>query len=273
MLRKRKQFLQGGSTVSYFVENLGLKLFGQSACNDMLGCILLRFYWGNMMRVPFVFALALTIPSASLSATFFTSAVNWEAAAGPTAAVVLPDSTGGVSSISAGDLTFSISGSATNMLTGPNDDYWSTVIPGNDLAISGPEDFTISFGTAVNAFSFLMHEPTLGTPPGPTNPDTCNTTCFNSLFNFALYSGATLLGSFNFDAADDAAQFVGFTSATAFDRVVVDDVRGTSDNEFFGQFRVSAPLAPVPLPTSLPLLAGGLFGFGYLAKRRRSKKT
>ena len=195
--------------------------------------------------------------------TFTTSQVAWDAAMSSTTAIPLP-STASTDSFAAGDLTFTKSGSATNLIVGPNADTWSTLISGLDLAISSPEDVTIDFGTAVTGFSFLLHEPTQSTG----QQDGCNTTCFQTTFNFELFDGAISLGDFNFDPLDDVANFIGFISyGAAFDKVVINDVTNTSDNEFFGQFRTG--VAAVPIPAPLALFLTGLVGLGIMGRRRK----
>lgn len=211
------------------------------------------------MRSLFMAATACLAATSVSAATFHTDVLSWEAAMVSTTSVALPV-TGATSSFTAGDLTFTKDGSATNLIVGTPDE-WSTVIPGNDLAISSPEDVRIDFGTAVTGFAFLLHEPT--TSAGLT--DACNATCVESSFTFKLFAGASEIGSFDFDPANDVANFVGFSSAIAFDRVVIDDVTNTSDNEFFGGFRTGI----VPLPAGLPLLLAGLGCLGVTRKLRK----
>ena len=86
-------------------------------------------------------------------------------------------------------------------------------------------------------------------------------------FNFKLFNGASEIGSFNFDPVNDIANFVGFSSLVAFDRVVVDDVTNAIDNEFFGEFKTGS-IAVVPLPAGLPLLMAGLAALIAIRRRR-----
>lgn len=221
----------------------------------------MKQFYTNLFATTFA---ACSVAGAVSAATFYTDVVTWEAAMSSTSPITLP-TTSSTSSFVAGDLTFSISGSATNLIVGGSVD-WSTKIAGDDLAISSPEDVQIDFGTAVTGFSFLVHEPTTN---GGYVSDSCNTVCVETTFNFKLFDGASEIGSFNFDPLNDVANFVGFSSLLAFNRIVIDDVTNTSDNEFFGEFRTGS-IAAVPLPAGLPLLLVGLGALAAIRRRRRS---
>lgn len=141
---------------------------------------------------------------------------------------------------------------------------WSTLIPGNDIAISGPESFEVSIKLpgGVSAFGFQLHEPT--TPSGPP-PDTCNfPTCPDSTFELTLFSGVALVDSVLFNPEDDMLTFFGVDSDMVFDRITVVEVIGNADNEYFGEF--FAPV--VPEPSALALLGLGLVALGFLRVRR-----
>ena len=161
---------------------------------------------------------ALSGPAAA--ATFHTSQASWDAKTDSETAVVLPP-TGSVTSFTAGDLTFSRTGGSSNLIVGTRAD-WSSVIAGDDLAVSGPEDVLIDFASAVTGFAFLLHEPTVNN--GPSNlTDSCNATCVDTEFVFRLFLGGSQIASFNFNPADNIANFVGFTHRGGFDRLVIDD--------------------------------------------------
>jgi len=153
-----------------------------------------------------------------------------------------------------GDLFFGVFGTAV-----PD---WSTLLPGNELAISGPESFKVSVPAPIYALGFDFVEPNVSN----VAMDGCNAPCFDSTFMVTLLSGgAPILGAtFNYNAADATAAFVGVWTDFAFDGVRIDDVTGTIDNEFWGEFYTGTE--PVPEPGTLLLLGGGLLG---LAARRR----
>lgn len=211
-------------------------------------------------RIATLAAITCLTANVASAATFYTDQTSWESAMSSTSSIPLPV-TASTTSFSAGGLTFTVDGSATNLIVGVADE-WSTVIPGNDLAISNPEDFKIDFATTITGFSFLLHEPTTS----DVKQDGCNAACVETTFSFKLFSGANQVGSFSLDPANDVANFVGFSSLSGFDKLVVDDVTNAIDNEFFGNFRTG--VATIPLPAGLPLLLAGLGALGFVARRK-----
>ncbi len=205
----------------------------------------------------FLTCLSLIIPMSANAATFFSDASSWNAAMSSTTSIQLPASQAG--DFSVGGVSFLRDGAATQLLTGGLPDTWSTVIDGIDLAISAPEDFKVQFANPVTGFSFAMHEPSTFTGAASI-VNSCNAVCFDSEFKFELSAAGTVIDSFQFMPVDDIRNFVGFSSATAFDTLVVTDLTGTIDNEFFGEFKVGS-IAPVPLPAGMWLMLGGLGAF------------
>lgn len=166
-----------------------------------------------------------------------------------------------------GDVTFSTTAfsTSTDIFFGGNN--WSTLISGNDIAISGSEnlDIAINLGLNVTSFGFDFHE--------PSNTDQLtngtNTPYFHdSLFTIEIYDGAALVDSTTFDPANDTLLFFGLTSDMGFDSVrITEDLAGqtynngidiSNDNEFFGEFYAAVD---VPEPSTLLLLSAGLIAF------------
>lgn len=180
-------------------------------------------------------------------------------------------------SASTGD--FSLGG--LNFITEPPASFnrsrnWSTVISeAFDLAINGREQFNIESAGPIFSIGFDFHEPILSTPPGPTDPDTCNTvaaSCIPSEFEVTLLNGAAIVDSFQFQSPTPhnnnlLLQFVGVGSSDPFDRIEIRELVGTADNEFFGNFLIGR--TPVPEPATLLLLGLALAGLGIVKGRAR----
>lgn len=133
------------------------------------------------------------------------------------------------------------------------------------IIISGDENFNldVTFATSIFAFGLDIYEPT-----STAGFNGCNVTpCVDSTFAIRFLAGTTLLDTISIAPQDNALDFIGYRSATAFDRIEVRETSGSNDNEMFGNFVTSsAALAPVPLPASGALLLAGV----ALLVRRRS---
>ena len=133
-----------------------------------------------------------------------------------------------------------------------------------DLGLNGPENFDVLVDRPAFAFGFDFHESSLTTPPYNSFPDTCNTpVCIDSVFQINLFFDANLVGVEQFSRDDDVLTFVGISSTAAFNRIEIREIVGNSDNEFFGNFMIAAP---VPAPATILLLM-----LGMLAIARRNQ--
>jgi len=173
----------------------------------------------------------------------FLSATCAKSATGP-----LP-SLGYVSSAEVGSLTFSnVSGSSDpsvalafgiNELPRSPEDFWTTLLPGVDLAVSGFEDVNIVFDGPTNSFGFDFAEHmTIPSEEGSLCGGAAG--CTDSIFTVSLFLDGTPVDSFSFNAPNDVASFVGVSSAAAFNRAEIRESRtqGGMENDYYGQFYV-----------------------------------
>jgi hypothetical protein len=151
---------------------------------------------------------------------------------------------------------------------------WTTLLPGVDIAISdGPggspdESIDITFASAVYSAGFDFSEPSLD----GIVQNGCYTACVDSTFEVTLKDGATTVGSFQFNAADDTAAFVGVWSDVAFTALEVREIVGTDDDEFYGRVYTGNTPA-VPEPATLALLVPALAGLAHLGNRRARRES
>lgn len=175
-----------------------------------------------------------------------------------------------------GDLTFStaLSSLSGSIVFG----NWSTLIPGNEIAISGAENLrvTINLANTINAFGFDIHEPSqIRDSQHNTAIDTTNTSiAHDSTFTVELFNSGVSLGSSSFNPVDDILAFFGLISSSGFDRVDITEnlssvitggIDANHDNEFYGQFY--GAVTSVPEPSTLALLSIGLLGTGRRLRR------
>lgn len=219
--------------------------------------------------VPFALAsCVLAVPAGAV--TIIGDEATFQATAGATAEAPIPNlgPQGGPTTV--GNLTFSVHFGATDyFLGGGAGPEWSTLIAGNDIAVSGPEHLRIQSAHDMTAIGFFFHQPTAA---GPGSTDTCNAPCFDSLFDFQFNRGGVLVDIVAGFAPGPGLSYLGFDVGAAFDEVLIFDITGTIDNEFFGGFSTAAATAAVPLAPMLPAALAGLLTLGWAGRRRGSDK-
>lgn len=146
---------------------------------------------------------------------------------------------------------------------------WTGLLPGHDIAVDGSEYLGVATATPVHALGFDFVEPDIPLGQDPGNIGSCwDRVCVDSTFRVQLFLQNRSVGSFEFNAPDNVAAFVGMASDTPFDYVVVSEVIGSGDDEYFGHVYTSATAA-VPEPATWMLWgAAGLL----TAVRRRPRR-
>ena len=144
---------------------------------------------------------------------------------------------------------------------------WTPLLPGNDFAFDGKEEFNVVPSAPVYALGFDMVEPSCGGWGGG-----CGTaSCIDSTFKTTLLDSAGgSIDSFTFNAPNDVAAFIGVSSTTPYNTVQVREIVGARENEYFGHFYTgSARGMTVSEPGQGVLLLGGLAAVVGIVRRRQ----
>ena len=215
-------------------------------------------------------------PSSQAALVTFTDETSFLLATGATAEPAIPNDGLVPTPQTLGNLTFTLGPGATQLFFGtaggipgvPGD--WSSLIPGNDIAISGVENLNIDLAETMVALGFQFHEPGINNSRGTDGCFVAPTPCTDSTFQVSLFDGATPVGATTFNAPDDVLSFFGVLTdgSMAFNRVEILELNDTIDDEFFGQFYTSRlPSVDAPEPTTLLLMGLGLAGLGFARRR------
>jgi hypothetical protein len=140
-----------------------------------------------------------------------------------------------VSSYTLGSVTFGLTLGSDNVFMGAagttTEPDWYPPTPGNDMAF-GWERFQVSTSGPVYSFGFDIVEPDVTMPDFGGTPE-------ESTYEFLLFNGTLHVGTVLFDGTkipNDVQTFIGVWSDKPFDRVVINDLSGSDDDEFLGEF-------------------------------------
>lgn len=138
-----------------------------------------------------------------------------------------------MSSYTLGSITFGLTFGSNNAFIGGGGVIpdWYPETPEHDMAF-GWERFQVTTAAPVYSFGFDMVEPDATMPDFGGTPE-------ESTYEFLLYNGPLLVGHVTFDGTaipNDVQTFIGIWSDKPFDRIVINDVSGSDDDEFLGEF-------------------------------------
>jgi hypothetical protein len=207
------------------------------------------------------------LPVGATTITTFSDKTTFLAGTGATSATgALPNlgliSGGASASQTVGSVTFTITAPSTELYVGTLGlpfSTWTTLLPGNQIAISGVKNLNGTLAGPVYAYGFDFVAPLLDSPPGKPSGYYCP--CVDTTFTETLKNSGATVGSFTFDAAPhDVAAFVGVQSSSAFDRVEISQIGDGTGNKYFGQVytaTTSPSLVANPEPSTVLLMGMG----------------
>ena len=218
----------------------------------------------STLGVIVLFAVTAGFSERPRAATVFDNKAAFLAATGSTSATGPIPSLGSVGEgpVAIGSLGFDAASGVVS--SGLIFSDFSDLLPDNELAISGAENFNVVSTVPLFSLGFDFAE------AGEDNPK-LNGPFINSTFKVTLLAQTIVVDSFFFSRPNDAETFVGVWSAASFNKAEIREAVGGIGNEFFGEF-YSGTLArsAVPAPVSLPLFLSALAGLGFVARTARA---
>ena len=193
----------------------------------------------------------------------FLAATSATSATGPLPDVgtVLDSSVDPSGTFTLGSVTFGLTFGSDNVAIGALDTTaapdWYPQTPGNDMAL-GWERLQVSTSGPVYSFGFDIVEPDLTMPSFGGTPE-------ESTYEFLLFDGPLLVGHVLFDGTkipNDVETFIGVWSDKPFDRVVINDISGSDDDEFLGEFYTGTTPSGCTMNLDLSY-AGGTFTMNF----------
>jgi len=162
-------------------------------------------------------------------------------------------------------VTFSATAGLWFGVVGEPEINWTRLLPGHEIAVNGVERLDVSLAAPVFSYGFDFVEPQFG--------PNINAPFVDSTFTVSLFSDATPVGAFMFNAPNDIAAFVGVWTDMQFNKVQIREIIGGIENEFFGMVytgdRPYTGVAHAPIPAALPLFLTALAGLGFVGWRKK----
>jgi len=219
--------------------------------------------------IPFALAALLAGPAHASIAVFNDLAVFQTATGAVSATGALPSLPGVYSAVTVGDVTFSgVNGWAIYVggLEAYTPSDWSSLLPGNEIAVNYVENLDAVFDTSVFSAGFMFVEPGANSTTS-AHANNAYYPSVDSTFTVTLMMGGTVVDQFNFNRPEETASFVGVWSSAAFDRLEIRETIGATEDDYFGEFYSGTVAMPVPEPETYALMLAGLGLVGFAARR------
>lgn len=150
--------------------------------------------------------------------------------------------------IGVGELSIAHAAAATELFVAE----WTSLLEGDDLALSADEEMDLWVDEPITSFGFEIVEATVpGLPPGCNYP-----VCLDSTFELSLFLGPDLVGAVQFNAPDEQAAFIGVHSNKPFDRMELRELTPDPGNEYFGELFIGRCQASVNYGQGTPGTGG-----------------
>ena len=187
----------------------------------------------------------------------FLAATGATSATGPLPDVgeVVDVNTNPLGTYTLGSLTFSLASGSDNIAVGaagtPAAPDWYPPTPENEMAL-GFERMRVATSGDVYSFGFDFIEPKATVQPWGGVP-------VESSYEILLFKGTALVGQAQFSGTaipNDVVTFLGVWSDRPFDSVLINDVTGDDDDEYFGEFFTGTTPAGCTLNLGLTYTGG-----------------
>jgi hypothetical protein len=179
----------------------------------------------------------------------------------PNVGRVLDINTDPLATYTLGSLTFSLTEGSNNIAVGaldtPAEPDWYPDTDQNEIAL-GFERMQVATAGPVFSLGFDFIEPQTTMPPWGGVP-------IESGYEILLFDGTALVGQAQYAGTaipNDVVTFLGVWSDVPFDRVLINDVTGDGDDEYFGEFFTGTNPGGCTLNLALSY-SGGIFTMDF----------